>query len=37
MVSIRDVLSLRLNELQQQTAQLRTFVNEIARPPQDRE
>jgi CBS domain-containing protein len=37
MVSIRDVLKLRLEELQQQTAQLRTFVNEIGRAPQDRE
>ena len=37
MVSMRDVLNLRLAELQQQTAQLRTLVNEVARPPQDRE
>jgi CBS domain-containing protein len=37
MVSIRDVLNLRVNELQQQTAQLRAFVNERARAPQDRE
>jgi CBS domain-containing protein len=37
MVSIRDVLKSRLDELQQQAAQLRTFVNEMARAPQDRE
>ncbi len=37
MVSIRDVLSLRVNDLQQETAQLRMFVSEIDRPPQDRE
>jgi CBS domain-containing protein len=37
MVSIRDVLNLRLAELQQETAQLRTFVNEIGSTPQDRE
>ena len=37
MVSIRDVLNLRLNELQQQTALLRTLVNEVGRAPQDRE
>jgi CBS domain-containing protein len=37
MVSIRDVLKLRVDELQQQTAQLRKFVNEVGRAPQDRE
>ena len=37
MVSIRDVLNLRVNELQQQSAQLRSFVAEIDRPPQDRD
>ena len=37
MVSIRDVLSLRVNDLQQETAQLRMFVTEIDRPLQDRE
>ncbi len=37
MVSMRDVLNLRLDELQQQTAQLRSLVNEMGRPPQDRE
>jgi CBS domain-containing protein len=37
MVSMRDVLNLRLAELQQQTAQLRTLVNEVGRAPQDRE
>lgn len=37
MVSIRDVLNSRLSELQEQTAQLRSFVNQTDRPPQDRE
>jgi CBS domain-containing protein len=37
MVSMRDVLNLRLDELQQQTAQLRTLANEVGRAPQDRE
>ncbi len=37
MVSIRDVLNLRVDELQQQSAQLRSFVAEIDRPPQDRD
>ena len=37
MVSIRDVLSVRVSDLQQETAQLRMFVNETDRPPQDRE
>jgi len=37
MVSMRDVLSSRLDDLQQQNAQLRTFMHEISREPQDRE
>ena len=37
MVSIRDILKLRVDELQQQAAQLRTFVHETERAPQDRE
>jgi CBS domain-containing protein len=37
MVSIRDVLNLRLDELQQETAQLRTFVSVTGDAPQDRE
>ena len=37
MVSIRDVLNSRLDELQQTTAQLRAFVVEASREPQDRE
>ncbi|MEQ1615042.1 MAG: CBS domain-containing protein [Hyphomicrobiaceae bacterium] len=37
MVSIRDVLNFRLNELQQQTAQFRTLVGQMGQPPQDRE
>ncbi len=37
MVSIRDVLNQRVDELQQHTAQLRTFVAEVNRPPQDRD
>jgi CBS domain-containing protein len=37
MVSIRDVLNQRVDELQQHTAQLRSFVNEANRPLQDRE
>jgi len=37
MVSMRDVLNWRLNELQQQTAQLRSLVTEVGRAPQDRE
>ena len=36
MVSIRDVLNLRLDELQRETAQLRTLVNQTDRDPQDR-
>ena len=37
MVSIRDILRVRVDELQQQTAQLRGFVAQTDRPPQDRE
>jgi CBS domain-containing protein len=37
MVSIRDVLNFRVDELQQQTAQFRTFANQASRPLQDRE
>ena len=37
MVSIRDVLGSQLVDLQQQTAQLRKFLHEADRPPQDRE
>lgn len=38
MVSIRDVLNFRVDELQQQTAQFRTFVNQMGHhAPQDRE
>jgi len=37
MVSIRDVLNSRLVELQQQTAQLRSFVAQTSLAPQDRE
>ena len=36
MVSIRDVLNLRLDELQRETAQLRNLVNQTDRDPQDR-
>ena len=36
MVSIRDVLNLRLDELQRETAQLRNFVKLTDREPQDR-
>jgi CBS domain-containing protein len=36
MVSIRDVLNSRLEELQHETALLRTFVRETDRDPQDR-
>lgn len=36
MVSMRDVLNLRLEELQQQAAQLRTLVRQTDHPPQDR-
>ena len=37
MVSIRDVLNMRVVDLQQTAAQLRSFVNEVERPIQDRE
>lgn len=37
MVSIRDVLNVRVDELQQHTAQLRTFVAQADLPPQDRD
>lgn len=37
MVSIRDVLNFRVDELQQQTAQFRTIVDQMAQPQQDRE
>lgn len=37
MVSIRDVLNVRVEELQQQAAQLRSFVQQASAPPQDRE
>jgi CBS domain-containing protein len=36
MVSIRDVLNVRLDELQRETAQLRTFATQTDREPQDR-
>jgi CBS domain-containing protein len=36
MVSIRDVLNYRVDELQRTTAQLRTFVAQAEQPPQDR-
>jgi CBS domain-containing protein len=36
MVSIRDVLKLRLDELQRETAQLRSLVIQTDREPQDR-
>lgn len=36
MVSIRDVLNVRVEELQQVTAQLRTVVAQADQPPQDR-
>ncbi len=36
MVSIRDVLNVRVDELQQQAAQLRTFVQQTDLEPQDR-
>lgn len=37
MVSMRDVFNVRVDELQQETALLRTFANESHREPQDRE
>lgn len=36
MISIRDVLNLRVDELQRQTNQLRNFAREMDRDPQDR-
>jgi CBS domain-containing protein len=36
MVSIRDVLKVRLDELQRETAQLRSLANQAEREPQDR-
>lgn len=36
MVSIRDVLNVRLDELQRETAQLRNLANQADREPQDR-
>ena len=37
MVSIRDVLNFRVDDLQQQTSMLRAFASETGREPQDRE
>ncbi|MAI44796.1 MAG: CBS domain-containing protein [Hyphomicrobiaceae bacterium TMED74] len=37
MISIRDMLKERVDQLQQATAQLRKFVKEASREPQDRE
>lgn len=37
MVSIRDVLNFRVDDLQQEKAQLWSFVKEVERPLQDRE
>jgi CBS domain-containing protein len=37
MISMRDVLNVRVDELQQEAALLRTFVKESQREPQDRE
>jgi hypothetical protein len=36
MISIRDVLNLRVDELQRQTNQLRNFARDTDRDPQDR-
>jgi|RhiMethySRZTD1v2_1073278.scaffolds.fasta_scaffold830204_2 CBS domain-containing protein len=36
MISIRDVLNVRVDELQQQTNQLRAFASQTDRDPQDR-
>jgi CBS domain-containing protein len=36
MVSIRDVLKVRLDELQREAAQLRSLANQTDREPQDR-
>ena len=37
MISIRDVLNFRVDDLQQQTNMLRAFASETGREPQDRE
>ena len=37
MVSIRDVLNFRVDDLQQQTSMLRAFASDTDREPQDRE
>ncbi len=37
MISIRDVLNFRVNDLQRQTSMLRAFASETGREPQDRE
>ena len=37
MISIRDVLNFRVDDLQQQTNMLRAFASETDREPQDRE
>jgi CBS domain-containing protein len=37
MISIRDVLNFRVDDLQQQTSMLRAFASETEREPQDRE
>ena len=37
MVSIRDVLNFRVDDLQQQTSMLRAFASDTDRVPQDRE
>jgi CBS domain-containing protein len=37
MISIRDVLHFRVDDLQRQTSLLRAFASEIDREPQDRE
>jgi hypothetical protein len=36
MISIRDVLKVRLDELQRETAQLRSLASQAEREPQDR-
>ena len=37
MISIRDVLNFRVDDLQQQTSMLRAFASDTGREPQDRE
>jgi CBS domain-containing protein len=37
MVSLRDVLRVRVDELQREAALLRSFANEVSREPQDRD